>query len=244
MNKFSKVISLCLILVMTALFLTGCANNNLASVYRNQTDINENAGTGAQETNEPTDEEDEAQRIAEIKEDLSKILIESDIARLDEFSVEDLEAFQKLKNSLIRNLRVELKNNRVNVTAEADTGAVSFKPSAIYHSEDNRMASEGEKLLNQLLPVYTFVIYNNRYEGLVSEILVEYHAGADESQALAQSRLNKVIEYSTSGQPAISSSYDGRFKSILKPMVFPYDGTGDEAGEIIFKFLLHLNNEN
>lgn len=104
-----------------------------------------------------------------------------------------------VKAEVIEALRKEFKNNDMNVTIDAQTGALVLDSNIMFAYDDTELSGEGRDVLSKVLPIYCKVLLDDRYLPNVAEIIIDGYTDTDGSYEynleLSQRRSLAVAQY-------------------------------------------------
>ena len=122
-------------------------------------------------------------------------------------------------------------------------------PTAAYQTFTGETLEEGKAFLEQFINIYSAVVFDSKYEGFVSQIMVEGHTdtsgGYDLNLQLSQARAESVRDYCLS----VAADHTDALSTMLSPVGFSYtdpvygaDGKVDMAASrrVAFRFLINL----
>ncbi len=245
MKKHYKIVSLFLMIALLTSCVTGCAKNNLLSVYLGTADhsLTNESTENNKSTKDKVDERNDEKRLENSKVEVSSIAEESDKARVNSLTLEELDSICNIKNNLLNNLKIEFSYNRVYATVSLKDGCSSLNIKDLFIEDEATLSGNGEKILSAFLQIYTYVIYHTNYKDAVSGITLEYRAGAEESTALAQQRFNSIKDFTLSSQKSgIDAKFDEKFKGMFRSNFYAYDGTEENKnGSVVFRLSIDLD---
>ncbi len=115
-----------------------------------------------------------------------------------------IEQMVGVKAQIIEALSKELTRNRISVTVDAQTGAITLPSEMLFAVGANTLSVEGEMYLDRFLPVYLNVLLSDEFSPYIAEIIIEGHtdssgkAGHDAylyNMQLSQERALSVTNY-------------------------------------------------
>ena len=115
-----------------------------------------------------------------------------------------LEQMVGVKAQLIQALSEELQRNRVEVTVDSQTGAITLPSEMLFAVGQNELSFNGMDYLDRFLPVYLNVLLSDEFRPYIAEIVIEGHtdssgkAGTDAylyNLELSQKRALSVSNY-------------------------------------------------
>ena len=131
------------------------------------------------------------------------------------------------------------------------TGEIMIDSAILFGYNEDSVSDLGKAMLDRFLLVYTSFIFSEKYEGFISEILVEGHTDTsgdyNYNLNLSQRRADNVSSYCT-GSSAISDDARTALGQLLTPVgrsydLPVYDANGnvdmDAARRVSFRFLIN-----
>jgi len=115
-----------------------------------------------------------------------------------------LEQMVGVKAQLIQALSEELQKNRIEVSVDAQTGAITLPSEMLFATGQNELSFSGMQYLDRFLPVYMNVLLSDEFRPYIAEIVIEGHtdstgkSGTDAylyNLELSQKRALSVSEY-------------------------------------------------
>jgi len=156
--------------------------------------------------------------------------------------------------SLLLDLKKVFESKGIKVTINEANGDIALDSSILFDVDKSDISEKGKQFLSEFLPIYTSVILDEKYEGFISQIIVEGHTDTDGSydynMKLSQDRADKVKEFCKSEESGISEKYSKVFNSIVVSEGYSYDrpvtdskGQVDMAASrrVSFRFLINID---
>ena len=104
-----------------------------------------------------------------------------------------------VRTRIIENLSEELRQARLNVTVDAQTGAIAMEGAVLFDVNRSALKASGMELLDRLIPVYVRTLLAEGNRAFVGEIIIEGHADTTgdflPNLRLSQARAMAVAEY-------------------------------------------------
>lgn len=155
------------------------------------------------------------------------------------------------KASLLADLSIAFQTSGLSVTVDSTTGEIMIDSAILFGYNEDSVSDLGKAMLDRFLLVYTSVIFSEKYEGFISEILVEGHTDTsgdyNYNLNLSQRRADNVSSYCT-GSSAISDDARTALGQLLTPVgrsydLPVYDANGnvdmDASRRVSFRFLIN-----
>ena len=124
----------------------------------------------------------------------------------------------------------------------------------LFDTDESVVSDEGKEFLTEFLPIYTSVIFDKKYKGFVSKIMVEGHTDTEGSyeynEKLSQDRADNVKDFCKSGESGISAEVQNTFNSMVESKGYSFDrpikdSNGnidmDASRRVTFRFLINLD---
>lgn len=115
-----------------------------------------------------------------------------------------IEQMVGVKAQIIEALSQELTRNRISVTVDAQTGAITLPSEMLFAVGANTLIDQGMEYLDRFLPIYLNVLLSDEFSPYIAEIIIEGHtdssgkAGYDAylyNMQLSQQRALSVTNY-------------------------------------------------
>ncbi len=184
---------------------------------------------------------------------LSEGLTSEEIIQAGDLSNEMLEEIIEKKADLQEDLAAAYKAAGLNVTVNTVTGEIAMDSAVLFGVDASQIGEEGKAFLQQFMQVYTSVVFNEKYEGFVSKIMVEGHTDTDGSyehnQTLSQARADSVKDYCLSAECGIDPVLTESLQTMLQAVGYSYDkpvyqenGDVDMAASrrVSFRFVINM----
>lgn len=178
----------------------------------------------------------------------------ADAAALE--SVEEariLEIIEK-RDDLLNDLTAAFAEAGLDARVDAETGEIALDATVLFGFDEATLTAEGTEFLNRFLQVFSSVILDAKYEGFVSDILVEGHTDTqgnyDYNLTLSQERADTVKDYCLSGDAGLDAAVTDSLSELLTAYGYSYDqpiynddGTvnADASRRVSFRFLVNLS---
>jgi len=112
---------------------------------------------------------------------------------------EQLDTLVGVRTRIIESLSEELRKANLDVTVDAQTGAITMKGAVLFSVNRSTLTPGGAALLDDLIPVYVRTLMQPEYRDFVGEIIIEGHADTDggflPNLSLSQDRALAVARY-------------------------------------------------
>lgn len=187
------------------------------------------------------------------KSTLTGYLSEDETGKLEDLTEEELEEVVEKTENLLEDLAQAYRQAGLKVSVNTKTGEIAADSTVLFGVNEATISNDGKAFLRKFMAVYTQVVFDEKYEGFVSRILVEGHTDTSGSyelnQALSQERADNIRAYCLSADCGIDSSYSAALQTMLEAKGYAYDKpVYDENGEVdmdasrrvSFRFLINL----
>lgn len=160
------------------------------------------------------------------------------------------------KASLLEDLVAAFKQEGLNVSINAKSGTVSLDSSVLFGSDSSVLSDEGKQFLKKFINTYASVVYSEKYEDFISDILVEGHTAPvtgityEESLPFSEERANVVKDYCLSADAGVNAEHLEELSDDLKAKglsnsrpVTDADGNVDMSASrrVTFRFLIDMD---
>ena len=276
-----KVVAFMLALQML-LCLCGCEKANQAGVQATvETENGENIGASAGATVPVPDDgqvsEDSNTVGAGAELSIPKELLELDLTALADFDLaqflldaaknftaEDLEALKgmglndlveivRVRMSLLSDMATALAQAGIEAAVDQATGQVTLDATVLFERDSAELSASGKELLKKFAQAYSYVVLHEKYNGLISAVMVEGHTDTDGSyeynQELSQARADSVKEFMLSEECGLSEEACTALEGMLESKgcacdepVLDANGEVDMAKSrrVTFRFVIDL----
>lgn len=178
----------------------------------------------------------------------------ADSEALQNMSAAEIDALQNEVINLYADLEAAFKEAGVEATVDADTGEVALKSVVLFAVDDYFISAEGKEVLSRFLKAYTAVIFSDKYDGFVSEIVIEGHTDPTglqyHNEVLSQARADQVKDFCLASDNGLPAQITTKLTPMLSSVgyaaahpVFKPDGDVDLEGSrrVSFRFMVDLN---
>lgn len=174
------------------------------------------------------------------------------IDKIPEMKVEDVVLIAETRANLLADLSHAFETSGLSVIVDEELGEIILDSSVLFEVDKAEISAEGKVFLQKFLAVYTAVVYNPKYEGFLSHVLVEGHTDSDGNYdynlTLSQNRADSVLAFCLSPESG-AGAYAAQLESSLEAVGYSYDrliydenGNEDKAASrrVSFRFLIAL----
>ena len=153
------------------------------------------------------------------------------------------------KANLLVDLAAAYADSGLNVTIDEATGEITLDSSVLFDVNSSTVSEDGKAFLEQFINIYSSVVFDSKYDGFLSQIMVEGHTDTngdyDMNLQLSQARAESVRDYCLS----VSADHVDALTTMLSPVGYSYtdpvygaDGKVDMAASrrVAFRFLINL----
>lgn len=170
---------------------------------------------------------------------------------LENMDEEEIQQIIEKRADLLSDLAEAYEQAGLSVTINQETGEIIMDSSVLFGVDSSEVSAEGQEFLTQFIGVYTSVVFNDKYDGFISSIMVEGHTDTsgdyDYNLELSQKRADSVKAYCLS----VESDYSDALAQMLVAAGYSYtnpiyteDGQVDmdASRRVAFRFLINLSN--
>lgn len=178
---------------------------------------------------------------------------EEDLAALQNMDPAEIAKLIQVRANLLADLEYAFEKTGVSVHIDERTGEINLDATVLFDVDEYAVSDEGKNLLKTFMEVYTFVVYHERYNGFISNVLIEGHTDSTGeyayNQALSQKRADAVMNYILSDDCGLSPEHREAFGETVTAKGFSwdrliYDENGvedkDASRRVCFRFLIEL----
>ena len=180
------------------------------------------------------------------------VLVE-ELDALENMSEEEIEQIIEKREDLLTDLATAYEASGLAVTVNQETGEIVMDSSVLFDVNSAEISQQGKDFLKQFIGVYNSVVFDEKYAGFVSKIMVEGHTDTsgdfDHNLELSQKRADSVRSYCLSDECGVETEN----RSVLETMLVAagysytnpvYDANGEvdmaASRRVAFRFLINL----
>lgn len=192
--------------------------------------------------------------VPDFVEDSNENLTQEDAEKLETMPAEEVVEIAEVRANLLADLAAAFRTAGLNVQVDENTGVITLDSTILFAVDQAQVSQEGAELLYNFLLVYTTVVYHERYEGFVSEIIIEGHTDSsgnyDYNKALSQARAESVMNLCLNEQAPIDAAIRAKLAQSLTAVGYSCDypvldanGNEDMAASrrVSFRFLINVD---
>ena len=183
---------------------------------------------------------------------LQDFITEDQTGKLESLTESQIEALVEKKENLMDDLAKAFGDAGIKVTVDEKNAELAIDSSVLFGGDSAVVTAQGKEFLNKFIDVYTSVIFNDKYDGFISETLVEGHtapvAGSTYQSGLplSEERANNVKNYCLSAETGVDTAKLAESLSAVgcsnsKP-IYGTDGKVDMAASrrVSFRFIVNI----
>ena len=175
-------------------------------------------------------------------------------SKLANLSDDQVAQITEKKENLLLDLAQAYADSGLAVTVDETTGEITLDSAVLFDVNSSEISQEGKEFLRQFIAIYCSVVFSEKYEGFVSQIMVEGHTDTSGSYELnlelSQARADSVKDYCLSDECGVDDAYLNSLSQTLCAVGYSYtdpvydaNGNVDMAASrrVAFRFLIDLN---
>lgn len=191
--------------------------------------------------------------VEKFKADTIDNVAEEDVQILENMEPEEIMEVAQIKLNLLDDLAHAFEEAGLSVQVNKDTGEITMDASVLFGVDEATVSEEGKLLLRQFMQIYSYVVFNECYDGFVSAIVIEGHtdtsADYDYNLKLSQERADQVKAFCLSEECGLDAAHLNALSAMLSAVGYSYDkpiytagGEVDMAASrrVTFRFLINL----
>lgn len=132
---------------------------------------------------------------------------------------EELQQLIEKTDALYQDLSEAFQNAGIKASVNNVSGEISLDSLVLFALNSSEISREGQRLLDAFMKAYCDVIFSEKYNGFVSQILVEGHTDPNGpyelNLQLSKDRASAVKDYCLSGTSRLESGYTDTLKSMM-----------------------------
>ncbi len=175
------------------------------------------------------------------------------ISKLENIQEEKLAEIIEKRANLLDDLAVAYENAGLAVTVNRQTGEIMLDSAVLFAVDESIISDDGKNFLQQFMKIYTDTVFNEKYNGFISKILVEGHTDStgeyEHNQVLSLDRAESVMNYCLSAECGVTN-YTQQLTDMMLAEGYAcdqliYDADGNEdmdaSRRVTFRFLINLD---
>lgn len=165
-----------------------------------------------------------------------------------------IDAILEKKANLLEDLAAAFAAAGIAVQMNEDTGEITMDSSVLFAVNQYAVSDAGKELLKKFINVYASVVFDEKYEGFISNVRVEGHTDTtgdySTNLTLSENRAKSVMEYCLSEECGVESKYLSELETSMQAIGYSFDkpvynAVGevdmDASRRVSFRFLINLN---
>ena len=191
------------------------------------------------------------------KQVLTEFVTEDQVEQLEDMTENQLETIMEKKENLLQDLADAYKTAGLNVTINEATGEIALDSTILFAVNESQISDAGKEFLQKFISVYTGVVFSDKYQNFISQIMVEGHTDTSGSyelnQALSQARADSVKDYCLSAECGVDAAHLQTLTDTLQAIGYSYDrpvydANGqvdmDASRRVSFRFIINLEPQS
>lgn len=171
---------------------------------------------------------------------------------IENLEKEELDVVIDKKNDLLAELIIAFSKEGITVSVDELTGELAMDASVLFGGDSSELTTEGKAFLNKFVNAYTSVIYSEKFDGFVTNTIVEGHTALlsgstyESGLPLSQERADKVLAYCTSSEieadtTKLAKAIEAVGCSNSKPIYYDNGSVNKEASRrVSFRFIVKV----
>lgn len=177
----------------------------------------------------------------------------SDQETISNIQPDVLEEIVVKRANLLTDLGAAFRDAGIAIQMDEESGSIALDAAILFPTAEYALSQDGKDMLKEFMDIYCSVVFDEKYEGFVSKIVVEGHTDSTGSYEmnleLSQNRANSVSDYILSGECLSDATYAQSLETMLQTIGYSYDkliynadGTEnmDASRRVCFSFLINL----
>ena len=191
--------------------------------------------------------------LAQFLLDAAKNFTAEDLEALKGMGLKDLVEIIRVRMSLLSDMATAMAQAGIEAVVDQATGQVTLDATVLFDRESAELSASGKELLQKFAQAYSYVVLHEKYNGLISAVLVEGHTDTDGTyeynQELSQARADSVKAFMLSEECGLDEEARTALEGILEAKGRAYDEPVlDANGEVdmaksrrvTFRFVIDL----
>ena len=175
------------------------------------------------------------------------------LQKLENMSEDKVEEIAIKRANLLDDLAQAYEDAGLNVTIDRESGEIMLDSAILFAVNESEISADGKAFLKQFIEIYTNIVFNEKYNGFISKILVEGHTDTsgdyEHNVELSKDRADSVMNYCLSDECDVAQYAQQLAEMMLsegyscdQPI---YDAEGnvdmDASRRVTFRFLINLD---
>ena len=170
-------------------------------------------------------------------EDSALNFSEDDLKAMENMDTAQLAKIAEKRAGLLTDLKLAFQSVGLSVQINETTGEIALDAAVLFDVNESTLSDQGKQLLRQFVEAYTYVVFNEKYDGFVEKIMIEGHTdpdgGYDYNRKLSQKRAESVLDYALSSDCGMDAGELKQFKASAEAKGYAYDRPVlDAAGQV------------
>lgn len=174
--------------------------------------------------------------------------------KLSELTEEQINELVSRNEQLYTDLKEAFANAGIDANIIEDSGEIDLNSVVLFSFGQSDVSPEGREYISRFLQAYTSVIFSEKYDGFISQIMVEGHTDKsgsyDYNMKLSRNRASTVLEYCLSPESGLSPEIIEKLTPLLTSVGYSYDvpvlnedgSVNNEASRrVAFRFMINVD---
>ena len=144
----------------------------------------------------------------------------ADKAKIKNLSEEEIKIIIEKKENFLKDMQSAMKGENINIKIDPVSGELILDASILFAVDDAEISKEGQDFLKKFIPAYASVVCKDKYDGFISELMVEGHTDTqgdyDYNKDLSKKRADNVAKYILSDETYTLGKIDSNWGKVAE----------------------------